>query len=93
MNLYIVFDRKQTLSVLVAADAGSQGALGQIAEDNPSLEWNSANTFTRKIMGNIEAEPGVIMYFPLKKNAVIPLKKDRSWKSAKMRRRRERPSE
>ena len=65
MNLYCVHDRKQTLALIVAADAGAKGALGVIAEARPELGWDSANTYTRRLIGNIEEEPGVLLAVPL----------------------------
>ena len=64
MNLYCVHDRKQTLALIVAADSGSKGALGVIAEADPELGWNSANTYTRRLIGNISEGPGVLLSVP-----------------------------
>ena len=71
MNLYCVYDRQQTMAFIVAADAGSKGALGVIADAMPALGWDSANTYTRRLIGNISEEPGVLLAVPLTHEAKV----------------------
>lgn len=60
VNLYSVFDRRGTACLIVTATC-SEDAVATCQDIGDMEDWSIANTTTRRVMRNIDEQPGQVL--------------------------------